>query len=81
MANKKTGKAKRSAPDHTLEEVKYLRHLTDSGKPVCIHLFGGEVLKGTVEFFDTDFIRLTRDREPNLFIFKRQIKLLYEQPG
>lgn len=79
MATNKSGKAKKSAPDYTLEEARYLRHLAEAGIPVSIQLFGGEILEGTVEFFDTSFIRLTRDQAPNLFVYKHQIKYLFER--
>ena len=36
---------------------------------------------GTVEFFDAQFIRLTREEGPNLFLYKHDIKYLYEDPG
>ena len=35
-------------------------------------------VEGIVEFYDVDFIRLTRDGEPNLFLYKHDIKYLYE---
>lgn len=79
MATGKTGKAKKSAPDYTLEEARYLRKLAESGTPVSVELFGGETLEGTVEFFDTSFIRLTRGDAPNLFVYKHQIKYLFER--
>ena len=33
---------------------------------------------GTIEYYDVSFIRLTRDEGPNLFIFKHDIKYIYE---
>ena len=35
-------------------------------------------LKGTIEFYDASFIRLTREDGPNLFLYKHDIKYLYE---
>ena len=39
---------------------------------------GNEEVEGQVEFFDQYFIRLTRNGEPNLFLYKHDIKYLYE---
>ena len=39
---------------------------------------GGEVVAGTIEYYDQSFIRITRDGEPNLFIFKHDIKYIAE---
>ena len=37
-----------------------------------------EEVEGLIEFYDAKFIRLTRDGEANLFLFKHDIKYLYE---
>jgi host factor-I protein len=73
-------KAKTKAPDQTFEEVKYLRQLIAEQVPVRIRLSNNEEVSGVIEFFDTNFIRVTRDGEPNLFLFKHDIKYLYEEP-
>jgi len=72
-------KAKTKAPEQTFEEVKYLRHLIDNQIPVRIRLSSNEEVQGTIEFFDANFIRLTRQGAPNLFLFKHDIKYLYEE--
>ena len=73
-------KAKTKAPDQTFEEVKYLRQLIAEQIPVRIRLSNNEEVSGVIEFFDTNFIRVTREGEPNLFLFKHDIKYLYEEP-
>jgi sRNA-binding regulator protein Hfq len=72
-------KAKTKAPEQTFEEVKYLRYLIDQQVPVCIRLSSNEDVKGLIEFYDANFIRLTRHNAPNLFLFKHDIKYLYEE--
>ena len=66
------------APDQTFEEVKYLRHLIDDRVPVRVRLSDNQEVDGIVEFYDATFIRITRKDEPNLFLFKHDIKYLYE---
>ena len=73
-------KAKTKAPEQTFEEVKYLRYLIDRAIPVRIRLSSNEEVAGIIEFYDTNFIRITRDNKPNLFLFKHDIKYLYEEP-
>ena len=48
------------------------------GLPVAVLLTDNERVKGRVEFYDTNFIRITRDDAPNLFLFKHDIKYLSE---
>ena len=75
MASSKT-----KAPEQTFEEPKYLRRLAENGTRVRVKLCDDQELEGTIEFYDEHFIRLTRDGEPNLFLYKHDIKYLYELP-
>lgn len=70
--------SKTKAPEQTFEEIKYLRHLADSHTPVRVRLTDNQEVEGVVEFYDNSFIRLTRESEPNLFVFKHDIKYIYE---
>ena len=56
-----------------------MKQLIESATPVKVILTGGEQVKGVIEYYDQSFIRLTRDGEPNLFIFKHDIKYLQEE--
>jgi host factor-I protein len=47
---------------------------------VRVKLTDGEEVTGIIEYYDQSFIRLTRDAEPNLFIFKHDIKYIQEEP-
>lgn len=65
-------------PEHTLEEVKYLKHLIERKIPIKVKLSDNETVDGVLEYYDQRFLRLTRNGAPNLFIFKHDIKYLYE---
>jgi len=71
-------KSKSKAPEQTFEEVRYLRYLIENEIPVCIRLSNNDEVQGLIEFFDASFIRITRHNAPNLFLFKHDIKYLYE---
>jgi len=70
---------KTRAPELTFEEVRYLKRLIEEETPVCVKLRDNSEIRGTIEYYDYSFIRLTRHNEPNLFIFKHEIKYLYEE--
>ena len=76
MAAKPAGKPR--VPECTLEETRYLRRLIDNRTPVRVRLSSNEDVEGTVEYYDAAFLRLTRIGAPNLFIYKHDIKYLYE---
>ncbi|MBX9600075.1 MAG: hypothetical protein K2X35_03685 [Bryobacteraceae bacterium] len=58
--------------------MKYLRKLIEQQTPVRVRLSDNQEVQGRIEFYDQRFIRLTRNGEPNLFLFKDDIKYLYE---
>jgi host factor-I protein len=72
------GTSKTKAPEQTFEEVRYLRSLSEKQALVRAKLTDNSEVEGTIEFYDVDFIRLTRKGKPNLFLYKHDIKYLYE---
>ncbi len=72
--------AQRVPAGQTGQEALYLRYLSDKQVPVHVKLRDGEVVSGWIEYFDDRMIRLTRDGQPNLFIYKEQIRTISESP-
>ena len=66
------------APEQTFEEIKYLKRLIEERVRVRVRLSDNQEVDGMIEFYDMNFIRLTREGQPNLFLFKHDIKYLYE---
>jgi len=73
------GQQNSRAPERTFEEVRYLKQLIENKTRIRVHLINNEEVSGTIEYYDQSFIRLTREPDPNLFIFKHEIKYLYEE--
>ena len=73
-------KGRPAPPEQTSEEAAYLKSLGEKQKPVSIKLADGEVVRGWIEYYDKDIIRITRSTEPNLFIYKNRVKYLFEDP-
>jgi host factor-I protein len=72
------GAAPSGPRNNTQQEVAYLRRLIDQNIPVSVKIRGGEMVSGVIEYYDTSFIRLTREGQSNLFIFKKDIVYLRE---
>ena len=53
--------------------------MIEHSKTVRVKLADGEEVVGIIEYYDQSFIRITRTGEPNLFIFKHDIKYLVEE--
>jgi sRNA-binding regulator protein Hfq len=74
-------KSKSARPaEQTFEEIRYLKHLIEKKIPVVVRLSDNQEVAGVVEYYDQRFIRITRKDAPNLFVFKHDIKYLYEAP-
>lgn len=71
-------RSKSPPPGETGQESLYLRSLSDRQVIVTIKLRDGETVRGWIEYFDDGMLRLTRDGQPNLFIYKHQIRTITE---
>ena len=65
-------------PDATGEEARYLARLKDERTRVIVTLDGGEVVRGWIEYYDRDMIKVNRHQGPNVFIRKAHIRTLEE---
>jgi host factor-I protein len=69
---------KPAPPETTHAENFYWVKQMQSRTPMAVVLENGEVLRGIVEWYDRDCIKLTRQGNPNLLIFKRVIKYVHK---
>ena len=69
---------KPAPPDQTHAENFYYVKQMQAHTPVAVVLTDGEVLRGIVEWYDQDCIKLTRFGSPNLLVYKHSIKYLYK---
>ena len=69
---------KPAPPETTHAENFYWVKQMQSRTPMAVVLDTGEILHGTVEWYDRDCIKLTRVGSPNLLVFKRVIKYVYK---
>ncbi len=69
---------KPAPPEQTHAENFYFVKQMQARTPVAVVLTDGETLRGTVEWYDRDCIKLTRYGSPNLLIYKHVIKYMYK---
>ena len=80
QGNNNSGKRGRTPPpDDTFEEATFLKNLGEKQKAVSVKLLDGTTVRGWVEYYDKNMIRLTREGAPNLFIFKHEIMYIAEE--
>jgi host factor-I protein len=66
-------------PEHTNAENFYYVKQMQSKTPMVIVLKDGETLHGVIEWYDKCCLKLNRDEEPNLLVYKPNIKYMYKQ--
>ena len=82
QANASSGKRGRTPPpEDTYEEAAFLKSLGEKQKPVSVKLLDGQTVRGWIEYYDRNMVRLTREGAPNLFIFKHEIMYIAEDVG
>jgi host factor-I protein len=68
-------------PEDTFEEAAFLKGLGEKQKAVAVKLMDGQTVRGWIEYYDRNMVRLTREGAPNLFIFKHEIMYIAEDSG
>jgi host factor-I protein len=82
QANSPAAKRGRTPPpEETFEEAAFLKSLGEKQRPVTIKLMDGQIVRGWIEYYDKNMVRLTREGAPNLFIFKHEIMYIAEDGG
>ena len=76
-------RAQRRTPpaDATGDEAAYLAALREKQTPVAVQLLDGSVLRGVIEYYDRDMIKVNRTDGggPNVFIRKKHVRLVWEE--
>ena len=73
------GQQKRSIPpDQTNAENFYYVKQMQSKTPIAITLKDGAVIKGFIEWYDRSCLKVNRIGEPNLMIYKSNIKYMFK---
>jgi RNA chaperone Hfq len=66
-------------PEQTSAEAFYYLKQMNNRTPMVVVLDNGEQLRGHIEWYDRGCIKVHREDEPNLLIFKHSIKYVYKQ--
>ncbi len=73
------GLRKGAPPDQTNAESFYYLKQMQARTPVVVCLVDGEEVRGWIEWYDKDALKLNREHAPNLLLQKRAIKYLYKE--
>jgi len=66
-------------PEHTSAEAFYYLKQMNNRTPMAVVLDDGEELRGHIEWYDRNCIKVNREGAPNVLVFKQCIKYLFKQ--
>ena len=66
-------------PEQTNAEAFYYLKQMQARTPIVVRLLDGEEIRGWIEWYDKDVLKVNREGAPNLLIPKHAIKYLYKQ--
>jgi len=75
---RKTLQKKPVPPDQTNAENFYYVKQMQSKTPMVFVLRDGEMLRGVIEWYDKTCLKINRTGEPNLLLYKPNIKYMYK---
>jgi sRNA-binding regulator protein Hfq len=75
---KEAAKKKMPPPTDTHAENYYFLKQMNKKTRMAVVFADGEKVEGYIEWYDRNCFKLNRDRQPNLLIYKRQVKYLYK---
>lgn len=77
-ANRDSAKKKAHPPFETYAENYYFLKQMNKKTQVAIVLMDGEIIEGYIEWYDRQCVKLNRNGQPNLLIYKSSIKYIYK---
>ncbi|PYX35237.1 MAG: hypothetical protein DMG73_09520 [Acidobacteria bacterium] len=73
------GGKKLPPPETTNAENFYYQKQMQSKTPMVVQLRDGEEIRGYIEWYDKSCIKVNRNGQPNLMIYKPAIKYMYKE--
>ncbi|MGH9320248.1 MAG: Hfq-like protein [Vicinamibacteria bacterium] len=74
-----SNRPRRVPPEQTNAESFYYLKQMNNKTPMVVVLQDGEEIRGTIEWYDKNCLKLNRTDRPNLLLLKHNIKYLYKE--
>ncbi len=78
-SNMSSAPRKRVPPEQTSAENYYYIKQMAAKTPMVIKLRNDEEIRGVIEWYDKDCIKVHRNNEPNILVFKSNIRYMYKE--
>ena len=72
-------KKKSTPPEQTNAETFYYLKQMQNKTPMVLVFHDGEQLHGIIDWYDRNSLKMNREPEPNLLVFKHSIRYMYKE--
>ena len=79
MAHKGPPRPRRVPPEQTNAEAFYYLKQMNNKTPMVVVLQDGEEIRGIIEWYDKNCLKLNRNDQPNVLLLKHNIKYIYKE--
>ena len=69
---------KKPPADNTAAEAYYYKKQMEAKTPVVVTLVDGETVRGVIEWYDKNCLKVNREGAPNVLVYKWNIKYMYK---
>ena len=77
--SREQNKRRQVPPENTSAEAFYYVKQMTNHTPMVVVLDNGDQLRGHIEWYDRNCIKVNREGTPNLLVYKHAIKFMYKQ--
>jgi len=78
-AHRDQGRRRQVPPENTSAEAFYYVKQMNARTPMVVVLDNGDELRGHIEWYDRNCLKVNRDGAPNLLVYKHAIKYMFKQ--
>lgn len=78
-AQRDHGRRRQVPPENTSAEAFYYVKQMNARTPMVVILDNGDELRGHIEWYDRNCLKVNRDGAPNLLVYKHAIKYMFKQ--
>ena len=78
-AAREPGRRRQVPPENTSAEAFYYVKQMTNRTPMVVMLDNGDELRGHIEWYDRNCIKVNREGAPNLLVYKHAVRYMYKQ--
>lgn len=67
-------------PEDTGQEARWMFRYRDRQTPMVVEMRDGEIVRGTIEYYDVDVVKIVPPSGPGRLLRKEEVRLMHPDP-